>query len=92
MPSLPEPEQRGKDGPCIFRPSRKLPYVGKKVVVTGLKARPELNGKTVSCLHYDEAKRRYAVQFEGVNEPLGDPLLIKPDNLELPNPGAWRDS
>ena len=54
-------------------------FVGKQVVLSGLKARPELNGKRGACLHFEQAKGRYAVRVDGIDTP----MLLKLDNLDL---------
>ena len=54
-------------------------FVGKQVILSGLKARPELNGKSGSCLHFDSATGRYAVRIEGVEAQ----KLLKAENLDL---------
>ena len=51
--------------------------VGSRVLVSGLKSRPELNDKAATVIQWHAAKGRYAVRIDGVDEP----LLLKLDNL-----------
>ena len=57
---------------------------GQTVTVTGLEAKPELNGTIGVVGAYDAAKGRYAVKLEGG----GAPMLLKPDNLVAAEPAA----
>ena len=52
--------------------------VGLRVVVGGLKTRPNLNGKVGACADYLTDKGRYAVNLDGDNGP---PMLLKPSNV-----------
>ena len=55
------------------------PLVGCRVVLRGLAARPELNGRLGTAGKFDTAKGRYAVRLlDGPSEPLS----IKPANLD----------
>ena len=57
------------------------PYLlGEPVVLVGLKAKPELNGKEAWVVGFDAAKGRYSVRHEG-NWRTGKPIGIKPENL-----------
>ena len=51
--------------------------LGSRVLVSGLKSRPELNDKAATVIQWHAAKGRYAVRIDGVDEP----LLLKPENL-----------
>ena len=55
----------------------KAELVGSRVLVSGLKSRPELNDKAATVIQWHAAKGRYAVRIDGVDEP----LLLKLDNL-----------
>ena len=51
---------------------------GRRVRITGLKGRPELNGRCGVAAHFDAAKGRYEVTVEGEAEA----VLLKPANLQ----------
>ena len=57
------------------------------VIVTGLRSRPELNGKRGRIVGRDATTFRFKVQIEG--EP--GPLWLKPDNLMAPSRDRPRD-
>ena len=59
------------------RPS-KGPLTGCRVILVGLNARPDLNGKHAQCGSLDEAKGRYAVRLVDGSESLS----IKAANLQ----------
>ena len=63
------PEETGRQGALL----------GSRVVVSGLKARPELNGKGGVCTDFVPAKGRYAVRVDGER----DAVLLKPANLDV---------
>jgi hypothetical protein len=44
-----------------------------RVVINGLVAKPELNGRTVMAVRFDDDKRRYSVEFEDASS-----FMIKP--------------
>ena len=50
---------------------------GMKMTIHGLKAKPELNGKSCRVVEYVAAKGRCAVQVDGESAK----LLVKPENL-----------
>ena len=52
---------------------------GTSVVITGLRARPELNGTSGSILGFDEEKARYMVRL-----PSGEKVRLKPSNVQPP--------
>ena len=52
--------------------------VGMRVTLTGLSAKPELNGRSGRVVEFVEAKGRCAVQLDGMK----DKLLLKPQNLD----------
>ena len=54
---------------------------GQAVVVTGLKARPDLNGEVGIALRFDEGARRWLVRLRN-----GEGKKIKPANLAAPLP------
>ena len=58
------------------------PLLGQRVVVSGLQAKPELNGLYGFAGDYDDAKGRYAVTME--NE--AGAYKLKPDNLSKAPP------
>ena len=49
-----------------------------RVRITGLKGRPELNGRSGVATYFDAAKGRYEVAVEGEAEA----VLLKPENLQ----------
>ena len=57
------------------------------VIVTGLRSRPELNGKRGRIVGRDATTFRFKVQIEGEPGPLG----LKPDNLMAPSRDRPRD-
>lgn len=60
------------------------PLLGKRVVLSGLKAKPELNGAFGSALAFDEVKGRYQVALDS-----GVSVLLKGTNLaEAPQPAG----
>lgn len=60
---------------------------GNIAVLTGLKSKPLLNGKTVTIMHFNEKKQRHAVCLDA-----GDTMLIKRGNLRSAGPDhAFRD-
>ena len=50
---------------------------GRRVVINGLVAKPELNGRTGTAVSFDEDKGRYSVELDGTSSS----LMIKPCNL-----------
>ena len=55
---------------------------GRHVRISGLKGRPELNGRCGVAGHFDPAKGRYEVVVEGEAEA----VLLKPANLQASPP------
>ena len=51
--------------------------IGSRLVVDGLKSKPELNGRRALATQWHAVKGRYAVRIDGLDEP----LLLKPENL-----------
>ena len=58
--------------------------LGKRVCISGLKARPELNGRTGRVFVWDEHKGRAGVSLD--DEEHQGLLAIKPENLSLAPP------
>jgi ubiquitin C len=54
--------------------------LGRRVVINGLVAKPELNGRTGTAVSFDDAKGRYSVELDETSS-----FMIKPCNL-LPTP------
>lgn len=54
------------------------PLLGKRVTISGLVSKPEVNGARGVAYEFSEAKGRYAVRLEAG----GAPMLLKPANLE----------
>lgn len=62
------------DGSSMLE-TQQAPLTGRKVVISGLLARPDLNGKVGDAISFDEAKGRYTVR-------IGDEhIALKPTNL-----------
>ena len=55
------------------------PLVGKRVTISGILARPELNGSHGRALSFDEAKSRYTVALDNGRET----LALKASNLTV---------
>lgn len=53
------------------------PMLYQRVKISGLKAKPELNGAFGKCVTWSDERGRYAVQLEGVKEA----IALKPENL-----------
>eukprot|EP00964_Phaeocystis_antarctica_P013720 scaffold7530_cov74-Phaeocystis_antarctica.AAC.3 len=49
-----------------------------RVLLHGLKGRPELNGREGAVVSHDTTAQRFGVQLEGEEKP----LALKPDNLQ----------
>ena len=43
---------------------QETPLVGKRVVINGLVAKPELNGRTGTVVSFDDDKARYSVELD----------------------------
>jgi hypothetical protein len=82
-PSVPTAEPiypAGSGGKSILSghlPDR-APLLGRRVVISGLVAKPELNGRTGMAVSFDDDKGRYAVELDDTSSS----LLIKPCNLQ----------
>jgi hypothetical protein len=61
----------------LLRKMQEMPMVGRRVLIVGLVAKPELNGRTGTALSFDDDKGRYSVELD---EPSSS-MLIKPCNL-----------
>ena len=65
----------------------------KRVLISGLVSRPELNGTIATAMHWYESKGRYGVLFES-----GDCISLKAGNLTdlakgyLGDTLSWRQS
>jgi len=51
--------------------------LGRRVVINGLVAKPELNGRTGTAVSFDDDKGRYSVELDDTSSS----LMIKPCNL-----------
>lgn len=60
------------------------PLVGKRVLVSGLNGRPELNGKYGRAASFNDATNRYNVQVESS----GETVALRPSNLEAEREAA----
>ncbi len=58
------------------------PLLGKRVVVSGIRAKPELNGRIGIAGTFDDAAGRYVVSLEDG----GGSFKVKPDNLAITPP------
>lgn len=58
------------------------PLLGRRVRISGLQSRPELNGTHGKALEFVEDKGRYVVRLEG----RGESVRLKPDSLEVAAP------
>ena len=63
-------------------PSQPRPLLGRRVLLHGLQARPELNGACGRAISYEEAKERFAVILLGRSGHETAPLLLRAANLE----------
>jgi hypothetical protein len=54
-----------------------MPLLGSRVVINGLVAKPELNGRTGTAVTFDDDKGRYSVALDGTSSS----FMIKPCNL-----------
>jgi hypothetical protein len=53
------------------------PLLGSRVVINGLVAKPELNGRTGTAVSFDADKGRYSVELDDTSSS----FMIKPCNL-----------
>jgi hypothetical protein len=65
----------------------KAPLLGKSVVVSGLHAKPELNGRIGFAGSFDDSRGRYVVSLEDG----GGSFKIRPDNLAVAPPRVETD-
>jgi hypothetical protein len=65
----------------IRNKKQETPLLGRRVVINGLIAKPELNGRTGTAVSFDGDKGRYSVELDGTSSS----LMIKPCNL-IPTP------
>jgi hypothetical protein len=72
------PGRRKTAGAATERASRPM-LLRRRVEVTGLKAKPEYNGRIGTARFFDPVKGRYAVELDGGDHP----LQIKEANLKL---------
>ncbi len=72
-------EHKGHAGIATLIRNRKqeTPLLGRRVVINGLVAKPELNGRTGTAVSFDIAKGRYSVELDDTSSS----LRIKPCNL-----------
>jgi hypothetical protein len=72
-------EDQGHAGIATLIRNRKqeTPLLGRRVVINGLVAKPELNGRTGTAVRFDDDKGRYSVELDDTSSS----LLIKPCNL-----------
>ena len=56
-------------------PRKETPLLGRRVVINGLVAKPELNGRAGTAVSFDDDKGRYLVELDDTS------LMIKPCNL-----------
>ncbi len=61
------------------------PLLGRRVIINGLVAKPELNGRTGTAVSFNDDKGRSSVELDGNSSS----LLIKPCNLSLTVCQAW---
>ena len=54
-----------------------MSLLGRRVVIIGIVAKPELNGRTGTALSFDDDKGRYLVELDESSSS----LMIKPCNL-----------
>jgi hypothetical protein len=71
-------EGQGHAGIATLIRNKKLetPLLGRRVVINGLVAKPELNGRPGTAVSFDDAKGRYTVELDTSSS-----LMIKPCNL-----------
>jgi len=72
-------QQQGQEriATLIRNQKPEMPLLGKHVVINGLVAKPELNGRTGTALRFDDDKGRYDVELDETSVS----FLIKPCNL-----------
>jgi hypothetical protein len=74
-------ERHGHAGIAKLIRNRKqeTPLLGSRVIINGLVAKPELNGRRGTAVSFDSDKGRYSVELDGTSS-----FMIKPCNLLLP--------
>ena len=60
------------------------PLLGRRVIINGLVAKPQLNGSTGTALSFDDVKGRYCVELDDTSTT----IMIKPCNLLPTNTAA----
>ena len=60
------------------------PLVGRKVSISGLASRPELNGAKGVAIAFDDAKGRYTVRLDS-----GENCSLKPTNVAAADSGGY---
>ena len=61
----------------IRNKKQETPLLGRRVVINGLVAKPELNGRTGTAVSFDDDKGRYWVKLDDTSSS----FMIKPCNL-----------
>ena len=64
-------------GPLIPKKMQEMSLLSRRVVIIGIVAKPELNGRTGTALSFDDDKGRYLVELDQSSAS----LMIKPCNL-----------
>jgi hypothetical protein len=79
LTALQAAERHGNAGIAMLILNRKqeTPLLGRRVVINGLVAKPELNGRTGTAVSFDDGKGRYSVELDGTSSF----LMMKPCNL-----------
>ena len=79
MPSSTYAEGQGhaRIATLIRNKKQDTPLLGRRVVINGLVAKPELNGRTGTAVSFDSGKGRYSVELDGTSSS----FMIKPCNL-----------
>jgi predicted DsbA family dithiol-disulfide isomerase len=75
---------RAAPGRSLLKPAPD-PWVGRRVRLAGLVARPEINGAAGLCERFDAEKGRYVVRL--ASDPGGKPIAVKAENLALAEAG-----
>jgi hypothetical protein len=74
---LAEDEGHAGIASLIRNKKQETPLLGRRVVINGLVAKPELNGHTGTAVSFDDDKGRYSVELDDTFSS----LMIKPCNL-----------
>ena len=77
--------------PSAAGPNVAAPLEGKRVVITGMQARPELNGQVGTAVSFSFERGRYTVQLGDVNDvdDVATIVAVRAHNV-LPAPGRSR--